>query len=287
MTEFQIVPPPADGLADAFRSAASRRRRSAATAGSASVLSAALVFAALTGSTGQVLTQEPAPPADAPSLVELVPGPDTNATTEPLEPPTPTDVVLAAGPDQPAGVGAPFRVTSSAATRPKRPGAIAPPPAGEPTVQRYRTAPVTREDNVVDIPTDFGCLVESSAQNGRLCSQVSFYDSGDPATNRLDLYLCNSTTTDKRLDFGRQNEVDFSVLRGNEVVWRWSADHPPTADLHEVVISTGTCSVWTTAYSKVDQQGQALPKGAYTLRGTIDSPDAGLAATAVGQFTIR
>lgn len=289
MTEIRLVPPPHDGLAEAFRTAAARRRKKAATTGGAGLTAAALVFVALTGGSNQVLTQEPAPPARGPQLVELVPvapAPAADTTSEVVDDSTSqerADARRPASARSPRVAATPDPGSAVAA----RPRVVANPPAPAATPSsRYRTSPVTRQDRQVDIPYEnFGCVVESSSRNGRLCSQVRLYNSGD--TSILDLYLCNSTTSDKRLTFPRKDDVDYTVLRGNEVMWRWSVDHPSMASPHDVVVYTGTCTVWSTKYPKVDQAGRALPKGAYALRGSIDSVDAGLAATAVGQFTIN
>lgn len=152
---------------------------------------------------------------------------------------------------------------------------------------RYRTAKMTRLDARVTVPDDITCIVESNARDGRLCSQVFYANNGEPSTHTLQLYLCNSTTEDKDLDFSRRDEVDLVVQVGSKPVWRWSVDHPASADAHVVTVRSGTCTIWETAYPGVDQQGAALAKGLYTLRGTIDSTDAGVAATAVTTFTVE
>lgn len=277
MTEFQIVPPPTDGLADAFSSAAGRRRRTAATAGSASLLSAALVFAALTGSTGQVLTQEPAPPARQLPVIDIVPAPDDR---EPIELDAPE-------------AGAPGQVT---ARGPVRDAAPLQQPAGPPNAAvavprtrttapqagpSYRAAPMTRTSYDLQggsLPF-FNC---SSIGGAELCSSVTA--SGSPAT-KLTVNLCNKGVAPTRLDFGSRDELDIEVRLEGKVLWRWAVGRSRDYDPHQVPVPVNGCLQWTTSWPAIDQGGTRLAKGkTYELVTRVDSPDAGDAAEATGYY---
>lgn len=271
MTEIRLVPPAADGLASAFREAAARRRRKAATTGSVGVLSAAIVFATLTGSSGQVLTQDdPLPPAQQDrTLLELLPVDPTPApSTQPLRRPP--------GGGSAVAVGGAARATVDpegpdvAATRAPGPRAAAPKPAAP----RYRPGPMTRTSSVARL----GC-----ANVVGLCSSVYQRTGNDP---QIGVDLCNTSADTARLDFARRDEVDITVTRDSTSVWRWSTGRPRVGDPHQVPLHAGDCLTWMTPYAHVDQSGAALPPGTYTLTAVIDSAELGDDATATTSFTV-
>lgn len=270
--EFHVVPPPADGLAEAFRAAATRRRRKAATTGGAGVTAAVLVLAALTGSTGQVLTQEPAPPAEQPSVVELVPEEREQPRPEvsaPAADDTPSQV-LAQAPTRTSG--SPFVAGPQSRPAPERVVAVTPP---KPPASSYRARPMTRTSYDVRVPL-VNCGAGGSTE---LCSDVTV------SSGVLFVILCNQGVEPARLDFAALDEVDVEVRFEGETVWRWAVGRGRVSDPHQVPLPVSRCLEWTTPWTAVDQSGATLPKGrTFTLAATIDSPDAGRAAKAVGTY---
>lgn len=271
--EFRLVPPPADGLAGAFREAAARRRRKAATTGSAGVLGAAIVFATLTGGTGQVLTQDPLPPAQQDrnvlELLPVEPAPSAPARTQP-ESPTRAVGPAPAGDAGRTGATAAPGGPAAAATRAAAPRAAAPRAAAP----RYRPGPMTRTSSTAGL----GCATVVG-----LCSSVYQVTGTEP---RLAVDLCNTSADTARFDFTRRDEVDITVTRDSTTLWRWSTGRPRVSDPHQVPLRSGDCLTWTTPYAEVDQSGAALPPGTYTLTSVIDSPDADNIATATTTFTV-
>lgn len=270
MTEIRLVPPPSDGLARAFREAAARRRRKAATTGGAGLLGAAIVFATLTGGSGQVLTQDdPLPPAQQ----------DRNVLEPLAVDPLPSPAASAASAPTPVAAG-PRGVTGPAATPPPATptSASARPPAARDTAPRaaapYRPSPMTRTSSVAGL---------SCASVIGVCSSVYGRTGNDPV---LAMDLCNTGADTVRLDFARRDEVDLTVSRDGRTLWRWSTGRPRVSDPHQVPVRAGSCLSWTTPYAGVDQSGTALPRGTYTLTATIDSADAGAVATATTTYTV-
>lgn len=263
--EIRLVPPPADGLAGAFREAAARRRRKAATTGGVGVLGAAVVFATLTGGTGQVLTQEePLPPAQERTVVELLP-------VEPAPSP-PAGTVSA--PRTRANAPAPVTGTSAAPSAPVARPAPSRVVSVGPADPRYRPGPMTRTSSAVGL----GC-----ASVVGLCSSVYETPGDDP---RLSIDLCNTTADTERIDFARRDEVDITVTRAGSTLWRWSTGRPRVRDPHQVPLRAGDCLTWRTPYARVDQSGAALPAGTYTVTAVIDSAELGDDATATSTFTV-
>lgn len=269
--EFRLVPPPADGLAGAFREAAARRRRKAATTGSVGVLGAAIVFATLTGGTGQVLTQDdPLPPAQQDrNVLQLLPvEPTPTASTQPARRPPGIGPAAAVGGG--AGVTAGPEGPAAAATQAPGPRAAAPKPAAP----RYRPGPMERTSSTAGL----GCATVVG-----LCSSVYQRTGNDP---QIGVNLCNTDTDTARLDFARRDEVDITVSRASTTLWRWSTGRPRVGDPHQVPLYAGDCLTWMTPYAHVDQSGAALPPGTYTLTAVIDSADVGDVATSTTTFTV-
>ena len=264
--EFRLVPPPADGLETAFRAAASRRRRKAATASGTGVAAALVAFAVLTGGSGQVLTQDPLPPADQlPGVVEVVPS--DAATPEPVAtraaPTTGGGSALA-----PTTGGAPVVGTTSAPRATPRPAAPRPPRASA-----YRVADMKRSGPSLTLPVN-------CARTEALCSDVV------TSSRDIRVTLCSTLSEPVHLDFAAKDEVDVVVTLVDEVVWQWSAGRPRESDPHQVTLDTGECLDWTTEWTGVDQQGRKLPKGGYAVLSVVDSPDAGDAREATTTYQV-
>ena len=263
--EFRLVPPPADGLAGAFREAAARRRRKAATTGSVGVLGAAIVFATLTGGSGQVLTQDdPLPPAQQDrNVLELLPvGPTPAASQAPG-----------------TAARSPRRVATGPASAPRSdtttaPGGDAPraaaarkPPVARPQAPTYRVGKMSRTNVTTVAVPGLTCTGTTD-----LCGSVGTAGSGSDAT--LTVTVCNTGEQTRRLDFPATDEVDIAVSVEGRTLWRWGLGRTRVTDPHQVPLSTGECLYWTTPWDFVDQSGGALPAGTYDLVATVDSPDA-------------
>ncbi|MDP3710952.1 MAG: hypothetical protein Q8R60_00530 [Mycobacteriales bacterium] len=279
MTEIRLVPPPADGLAQAFREAAARRRRKAATTGSAGLLGAAIVFATLTGGSGQVLTQDdPLPPAQQDrNVLELLPVGPTPAASAPGTSGPRRSATTAAG-----SAGGP---TATAATlTPGAPRSTAVPvrPATRPTTTAYRAAPMSRRTSDAQ-QGNVPALTCSSIGGNNLCSSVATTGSGKDRL--LSVVLCNQGVDAIRLDFSFADELDIEVAQGDRVLWRWAVGRSAVRDPHQARLPASGCRDWTTPWTAVDQSGRPLATGmTYDLRARIDSPDAAEAAAPTGYY---
>lgn len=270
MTDFPHIAPPRDGLVQAMATARSRRLRKASASSGASALALTLV-AVLVGSSGRsTLTQQPTPEQPAVNL-HVVPdgGQDKTRTTD-----RPNVLTPLTG----SGAG-----TTTSAARPSTASAVV---ANQPStaldlsrdqrgVAGSRTSPhVTgpmKSEQQTTSPSDVACPVNKSASGQDVVCPEAFasaqYDSNSKVTGyQLETYVCNYTTRSYQLSYASARELDVVIRDSkNQVVWRWSLEHPDRDQPHTVTIPTGGCWYWETYWALVDQQGRPLPKGSYSM----------------------
>ncbi len=266
MTNFPYVGPPSGGLQLAMASARGRRYRKAGMSTSATALSLALV-AVLAGSTGRTtLVQEPVPEIPAVTSVDRIPSGTVDAPTA-----------------NTTGVGAVarFGAPTSLAGTPKRPGSVTGPisvggvtsvpgaagsrSAATPTAP-YRSAAMKRDDgNSFYIPTQFQCAVnnDGTARTSPLCPSAYVYTpNGTTKHYGLQSKVCSSDTKTTTLSYGTSREVDLVIYKGTKAVWHWSRSQGlPVGEPHTLALSTGSCYLWNTEWTGVDDAGEKLPAG--------------------------
>lgn len=285
--DFAYVAPPPAGLTDAFRTAASRRTRSAAVTGGAGLLSCVVVLAMLSGGSGQALTQqEPLPPAGPIARLLLTP-----EDVQPSPTPTPEHAAASAAAARGAAGGA-GRAAGRVALPAPSPGSAAEPDdvhgSGTGTGSRYTPAPFN-PSYYNPLETQIVNCTWSSSDG--LCSRVLVGSQNSDAPY-LDLILCNGTTRDRTLSFPWQHEVDVEIRRVGKagvkpLVWRWGHGQALRASPHQLPLNAATCRTWSTTWTYVDQQGEKLPAGTYEITGVIRSADAAGAANPKMTFTIQ
>jgi hypothetical protein len=82
----------------------------------------------------------------------------------------------------------------------------------------------------------------------------------------LEAEVCRDGTTAGRLGFDTDHEVDLEVLDEGRVLWRWSVGRPPVNAPHALDTAATACWSWSAQWTGVDQRGDDLEPGSYTLR---------------------
>jgi len=269
VTRFDPVPPPPDGLRAALATARRRRLRVAGTTTGATAAGMLLAVVLLAPSATQTLVQEPAP--ERPATGTDV---DRRPTTSPA--PVPGQ---GGGPATADGrVGVPG-------------GASAPPPSSAPRARRstppavrYAAPALDRQENVVTVPD---CRVSGDrAQPVDLCTGTAANPMEDGV---IQLYaeVCSTRTERTTLHLPGRNDVDLSVRRAGEEVWRWSEWHPDGGSPHVLQLETGACVTWELRWTVVDRTGRPLPAGDYTLRTTFLAEELAGRDVASARFTVE
>lgn len=258
MSEFPYVGPPQHGLHEALSTARHRRLRKAGVSSGASALTLVLV-AVLLGQTGrQTLVQQPTPEVPAITTITTI----DNTPSGTAKPNTVAPGQFASGS---TGTTASTPTTGLATlvlspTGSTSRGAVRGPGAGV-AGPSYKAGRITRSESF-NIPT---CAIPSSAATFCTSSQVT---STSAAHASLYADVCSADTNTRTLHYATANEVDFTIVKGNQEVWRWSRFHPPAGDAHILSVGTGMCTTWTFDWTRVDNLGNTVPAGDYTLRTT-------------------
>ena len=268
MTRFAPVDPPPDGLRAAFAAARRRRLRAAGTTTGAAGAGLLLAVVLLAPSATQTLVQEPAPERPAGGSAAS-PRPDATVAVAPR----PRGPALA----EDGSIGVP----GAEAAPPRRPTPRAP---GEPRPRDgYAPAPLERQENVVTVPD---CSVSGDRETPvGLCTGTA---ANPVEQGAVQLYaeVCSTRTASTTLHLPGRNDVDLSVTRDGEELWRWSEWHPDGGPPHVLTLETGTCITWTLRWTVVDRTGRPLPAGDYTLRTTFLAEELAGRDVASARFTV-
>lgn len=266
---FVPVAPPADGLRLAFVAARRRRNRKAGAAGAVGLLAAVALLASTGGTGNRTLMQEPVPPASTSGL-DVLPGADASAA-----PSTPTDVTTSDGAVLAApgsGAGAPL------ASAPQSNGGGTAAASGSGTRVYAQSAkpvsgPMRRSTGLLYTGTDLVCPARKQQERqGGLCTDVFASQSG---TNTMSITaeICNVGTATELLSFDTARELDLSIRKGSQEVWRWSLGRQFAATPHELTVGTQECMVWTTDWAQVDAHGVPVKAGDYSLVADLDADE--------------
>ncbi|MDX6225268.1 MAG: hypothetical protein QOE64_1644 [Frankiales bacterium] len=261
---FTELSPPDGGFAEARR-AGRRRRRLKATAASTTGAGAVAVVLAIIGSSslgGQDSLRVTGHPDGA------TPAPSASASDVPSRAPVPGATNDSASGQQPGATSSPNAAAGPEATA--EPAATTGP---GPAVDGYRTPDLVRNYFARPAPLGSGtsfCQGASSDVGDNTHSTVNWCHSAivkkTAHGHELTDELCRDGTSGSKLVFSTSREVELLVMRGTEVVWRWSADHPADHQPHELVAETDHCWQWTASWTDVDARGRPLPAGDYRLR---------------------
>ena len=280
---FVLLPPPPGGLQAALTEGRRRRRRRHAAAGSlagAGGLAVVLVVAlAAVGGTTDSLRPLPATSAGVPAVsAEPVPSAQAGAIATR---PTPSAVRASESPaPATAGPAEPAR-TSAPEGRPRP----TPPPA--PQAGGYRTPDLQRSYAAQSGRARLCGTAYNTEQSG---SQVGWCLSAavehTAAGADLIAEVCRDGTTQGRLSFDTDHEVDLEVRDGDRVLWRWSADRAPVDAPHELTADPGGCWSWRAPWTAVDQRGSELEPGSYLLVIRTQAEQARVAGEKTASFTL-
>jgi hypothetical protein len=98
------------------------------------------------------------------------------------------------------------------------------------------------------------------------------------AGHDLSVQVCRDSTGAAQLHYARRLEADLTVVYGTHTVWRWSTGHADAQEPHVLDVAADACWTWTARWTDVDSNGDALPRGDYTL--SVSSPATELRAFA-------
>jgi hypothetical protein len=274
--------PPADGFALALRDARRRRWKTLRTNAAALTAAAAAVVAAVMPrlATSSVAGLEPARPgvtaaASPRTTAAGTPKPTAPPSTPPSSfrplrgggvgvPPPSAYAPDPAGPSAPVAVPAP-PATAGAEPRAPRTGPrpTQPVPTGVPQTPAPSPAPPP-EPEPVDLTYE-DQPVNGTCETSAWCVTASVTGPAD-GTRVLRLRACRpASDTAGTLRFTTENEADFRVLHDGVEVWRWSHGQPDDAYAHDVYVDRWQCAVWSTPWSRTDQNGGAVAPGSYVL----------------------
>lgn len=265
MPDPELLPPGRDlhavplppGTLSAIQARARRRRAArAATAGSAGMVLVAFAAAAvLTSGTGvnDSLRLQPAVPATTvPSLppqptptADALPTPQPGATQQDrdqeIERPTPAPVANRPDPTAPPSA------------------AQAPPAADAPNRSTQDPEARRTDEGVVILKPDCGQASPEDTEGWCLEAEA------DPDDQSLSLGLCRAQDSPPgRLHWPNSQQVRFSITDGSsKTIWTYDPQVRPQASTEEV--PPGRCVGWQAPWPVVDEQGQPLAPGTYTL----------------------
>ncbi len=70
----------------------------------------------------------------------------------------------------------------------------------------------------------------------------------------------------RTLDYATSQEVEFEVLAGSHVIWRWSDNQRITSTPHQLSALAAECFTWSTKWTQYDGNGDRVGKANLTLR---------------------
>jgi hypothetical protein len=90
---------------------------------------------------------------------------------------------------------------------------------------------------------------------------------GEKLTLRLTVQ--NHGPREERLLFRTGQQFDFTVMRGREVVWRWSHGRAFTMALEQITLKPGESRTFEAVWEQKDNAGKDVPEGDYRVTGII------------------
>jgi len=285
---FAVLPPESGGFEAALARGRQRRRRTAGTSAMASIAAVALGFA----------LSAPNPSGDARlefaetiqnELTGEVDAPETALTVS-------DDAPQLADPARPSANDASGAIGDRAALDDSTPAATS--PAARPATRRPST---TTPRRTLEPPKEYrtpggypACTTYSSSSQvtDPWCLNAMYYpDSGDEGgkDTRVSLQVCRTVdTADGRLSYATTQPVDFEIRQAGrtETIWQWAfrADFP--AEPNQDRVTQGDCLRYEVPWPEVDNAGELVDPGDYTLTAISKASELGAKNSATHNFTI-
>lgn len=271
----QLAPPEGGSLAVRREARRRQRRRAVVTSGGAAVVVISSVLLLQGGRTAHDSLQVTDNPTTSTSA-----SPQTSSSPAPRS--TSSPVPGSGASVAPGAVGSP--ASQPSATPQTEESAV---PAG------YRTPDLARaySDRTTFGAVSFCTGSASGSGQDNLQSTVDWCPKAvvtDTVRGHdLDGQVCRDGSSDARLTFARQQEVELTVRRSDgTVVWRWSAGHADASSPHTLDVAKDHCWDWTAPWTDVDAQGRVLPSGSYELEVTSRADELRTAPVATASFTL-
>lgn len=163
---------------------------------------------------------------------------------------------------------APSAITAPAAlTAPARSGVVGDSRGRSGTVEEPADEAATPRPRRAAARTKSTSLPRTCSGSSGWCLEAATQSRGKGYGFMLFSTMCvNATRGFGELGFATTQEVDFEILAGSRVIWRWSDRQSFRSEPHSLSALPGECYVWRTVWDQYDAAGSKVGTARLTLR---------------------